>query len=163
MGALRALRVQEAVLSIVVDGPGYGYQIARRLEGEWSSAAVYRALGQLLSQGLIEPTTAAGADSRRKHYRATPNGHKLDARRIARSLDSRHEMLSALLRAPDGSIIAALDELEQRLLADIGAEPARHVDLLSELAWMERREVNGARLRWIAMVRAKVEGDATLD
>ena len=147
----------------MADGPGYGFQIARRLEGEWSSADVYRALGGLLSQGLIEPATVAGADSRRKHYRATPAGQKLDARRIARSLDSRHEMLSALLRAPEGSIIAALDELEERLLADIHAEPAQHADLLSELAWMERREVNGARLRWIALVRAKVEGDATLD
>lgn len=71
-------------------------------------------------------------------------------------------MVSALLRAPEGSIVEALDELEQRLLSDIRAEPAQHSDVLSELAWMEIREVSGARLRWIAMARAKV-GDATLD
>jgi DNA-binding PadR family transcriptional regulator len=157
------LRVQEAVLNIVADGPGYGYQIARRLEGEWSSAAVYRALSRLLADGLIEPATTTASDSRRKPYRATKSGHKLNARRIANSLDSRHEMLSALLRAPAGSVVAALDELEARLLADIRAEPAKHPDLISELAWSERREVDGARLRWIGIARAKLGNDATLD
>jgi DNA-binding PadR family transcriptional regulator len=152
--------VQETVLSIVADGPVHGYQIAKLLEEDWSSAAVYRALGSLRDRGLIEPTEESGG--RRKPYQATAAGLTLNARRIANSLDSRHEMLSALLRAPEGSIVAALDELEQRLLDDLGAEPARHADIYSELAWTERREVNGARLRWIALARAKV-ADAALD
>lgn len=155
------MQVQETVLSIVAEGPAYGYEIARRLEDVCSSKAVYRALGRLRDHELIEPT-AQESDSRRKHYQATAKGARLNARRIASSLDSRHEMLSALLRAPEGSVVAALDELEQRLLADVAGEPARHTDVVSELAWAERREVNGARLRWIALARAKV-ADAALD
>jgi DNA-binding PadR family transcriptional regulator len=153
------VRVQEAVLSVVADGQVHGYQIAQQLEEEWSSAAIYRALGRLAERGLIEPTTTE-SDSRRKPYRATAEGLKVNARRVARSLDSRHETLSAVLRSP-GNLPEVLDELERRLIADIRSEPAHHADVLSQLAWDERRRVNGARLEWIDLVRAKVE-DETL-
>lgn len=148
--------VQEAVLSIVADGPGYGYQIVRELEDEWSSAAVYRALRRLRERGLIEPAGIDEPDGRRKHYKLTAAGAELNAARVARLLGSRQDALSTLLRASPNSILAMIDKLEARLLAEIGDEPAEHVDLVSELACAERRFVNEARLRWISVVRAKV-------
>lgn len=145
----------------MVEGRDYGYEIARELEEDWSSAAVYKALGRLRERKLIEPVGAE--DGRRKQrYQATATGHEFNARRVARSLDSRHEMFSALLHAPTGTIVAVFDELEALLRTDVKAEPVSHPDWLSKMAWRERRKVNLARLEWIAEMRVEL-ADAPLD
>jgi DNA-binding MarR family transcriptional regulator len=89
------MSLQNAVLSMLVDGPDYGYGLARRLEGERSRTAVYNALRRLRQQGLIERTRVPeGAKGRlRKYYRATESGGRADAIRLAHALPqgSSHE------------------------------------------------------------------------
>jgi DNA-binding PadR family transcriptional regulator len=50
--------------------------------------SLYRALGHLLADGLIEerdePAGRAGADERRRHYRLTPLGRRVAAAEAAR-------------------------------------------------------------------------------
>jgi DNA-binding PadR family transcriptional regulator len=156
--------VQDAVLGLVVERPDYGYRIAQRLEGEWSSAAVYKAIGRLRERGLIEPTALESPGRPRKHYRATGDGVSLNAARVARMLDERHELLSGLADAPREGIAVVIDEYERRVLAEIGAEPLPGVGgIMAELLAQERMLVNEARLRWIAIAREALGNGPPID
>ncbi|HWF31178.1 MAG TPA: helix-turn-helix transcriptional regulator [Solirubrobacteraceae bacterium] len=155
--AYHRISVQDAVLSVVVEQVSYGYQIARRLEEQWSTAVVYRAVGRLLARELIERTSSGGepADSRRKYLRATPAGVQLNATRIAAALDARHETVLGLLGTPATSLIAAIGIVEQRLTAEHGdAGPGGGE--AAEFAALERRFVSEARLKWIRVVRRRL-------
>jgi DNA-binding PadR family transcriptional regulator len=81
------MKLQDAVLSMLVDGPDYGSRLTKGLGGKWSSGAVYGALRRLRQRGLIEQTRAPeDADERtRKYYRATESGIRANAARVARA------------------------------------------------------------------------------
>lgn len=153
--------VQDAVLGMVVDRPDYGYRIVKRLEDEWSSAAVYKALSRLLERGLIEPTLVAVDGPRpRKHYRATERGVSLHAARVARAIrvpPGQQEMLRRLAQAGPGSVAAVIDEYERQVLAELGGEPPAGAGVVEDLLAKERLLVGEARLRWITMARKTLD------
>lgn len=153
--------VQDAVLGMVVDRPDYGYRIVRRLEEEWSSAAVYKALTRLLERGLIEPTVVDVDGPRpRKHYRATERGVSLHAARVARAIresPGRREMLRRLRQAGPGSVAAVIDEYERQVLAELGGEALASAGLVEDLLAKERLLVGEAQLRWITMARKTLD------
>jgi DNA-binding PadR family transcriptional regulator len=78
------MSAKNAVLGLVIERPGYGYDLARRLEERFGSSGfaptgVYSALDQLSAEALIRsagPSTG-GANERaapRTIYQATPKG-----------------------------------------------------------------------------------------
>jgi DNA-binding PadR family transcriptional regulator len=154
--------VQDAVLGMVVDRPDYGYRIVRRLEDEWSSAAVYKALGRLLERGLIERTVVDIDGARpRKHYRATQTGVSLHAARVARAireLPGRQETLRWLRAADLGGVAAVIDEYEQQVLEQLGREAPAPAGVVEDLLAKERLLVQEAQLRWITMARETLDG-----
>jgi DNA-binding PadR family transcriptional regulator len=155
--------VQDAVLSMVVERPDYGYRIVKRLEDEWSSAAVYKALARLLELGLIERAELGASETEgrpRKHYRATARGADLNAARIARTimeLPGHREMLRCLQEAPRAAAMV-VDAYERRVLEELRVQPPRAPGVLEDLVAKERVLVNEARLRWIVMVREVLDG-----
>ena len=82
--ATRAMSAKNAVLGLVIERPGYGYDLARRLEERFGSSGfaptgVYSALDQLSAEALVRSAgNKAGADSGRGAprtiYEATPEG-----------------------------------------------------------------------------------------
>lgn len=153
--------VQDAVLGMVVDRADYGYQIVKRLEDEWSSSAVYKALTRLLEHGLIEPTVVDIDGPRpRKHYRATERGVSLHRARTARAIresPGRQETLRRLRQAGPGTIAAVIDEYERQVLAELGGEAPPGAGVVEELLAKERRLVREAQLRWITMAREALD------
>jgi DNA-binding PadR family transcriptional regulator len=74
------MSAKNAVLGLVIERPGYGYDLARRLQERFGSSGfaptgVYSALDQLSSEALVR---SAGADkargAQRTVYEATPEG-----------------------------------------------------------------------------------------
>ncbi|MGH9296078.1 MAG: PadR family transcriptional regulator, partial [Acidimicrobiales bacterium] len=91
-----------AVLLLLSEQPGYGYSLARRLEGfhfgRVDRPAVYRALAQLEADRLIEASSEnPRAGQARRVYRVTPLGE-----RVLRSwmgvVAAEHECLGSVLR-----------------------------------------------------------------
>jgi DNA-binding PadR family transcriptional regulator len=74
------MSAKNAVLGLVIERPGYGYDLARRLRERFGSSdfaptGVYSALDQLRSEALVRSTgPLAGADRTRVVYEATPEG-----------------------------------------------------------------------------------------
>ncbi|HTA97223.1 MAG TPA: PadR family transcriptional regulator [Solirubrobacteraceae bacterium] len=78
------MSAKNAVLGLVIERPGYGYDLARRLEERFGSSGfaptgVYSALDQLSSEELVRSAGArpGGANERaapRTIYEATPKG-----------------------------------------------------------------------------------------
>ena len=88
----------EILLSVAGEGR-HGYAIMQDVEARSAGSLVlrpgtlYRAIGRLLANGLIEerdaPPDADSADERRRYYRLTTLGHEvssLEARRLARQV-----------------------------------------------------------------------------
>ncbi|NND73336.1 MAG: helix-turn-helix transcriptional regulator [Rhodothermales bacterium] len=78
-----AAAMEPLMLSLLADGPKYGYQIikkARAISGDqiqWSNSKLYPLLHQLEYDGLVESywqPSDAGPD--RKYYRIKPRGKK---------------------------------------------------------------------------------------
>jgi len=80
------------ILLALADGPRHGYGIMKEVEGESSGGvrleigSLYRLLGRLLAEGLIEE---ADSDERRRYYRITRLGK--------RALKAEAERLSGLV------------------------------------------------------------------
>ena len=79
---LLAASLEPLMLSLLADGPKYGYQIikrARQLSNDqirWSNSQLYPLLHRLESNDLVEAfwqPSDSGPD--RKYYRLTPKGH----------------------------------------------------------------------------------------
>jgi DNA-binding PadR family transcriptional regulator len=78
------MSAKNAVLGLVIERPGYGYDLARRLQARFGSSAfaptgVYSALDQLSSEALVRNAgSRAGARNERAAprtiYEATPKG-----------------------------------------------------------------------------------------
>ncbi len=74
------MSAKNAVLGLVIERPGYGYDLARRLRERFGSfdfapTGVYSALDQLSSEALVRSAgRRAGADKTRVVYEATPEG-----------------------------------------------------------------------------------------
>src|SRR5579864_4716409 len=78
------MSARHAVLGLVIERPGYGYELAQRLEercGSWSwnATGVYGALDQLERDQHVRPTKergsgASGRSAPRTIYESTPEG-----------------------------------------------------------------------------------------
>ena len=84
-GRMRRGDIRTAILAVLVDDPGHGYDIMSRLEeksgGVWrpSAGSVYPTLQQLEDEGLV---TSADADGKRV-FTITDEGRTEAARRVA--------------------------------------------------------------------------------
>ncbi len=79
---LLAASLEPLMLSLLADGPKYGYQIikrARQLSNDrirWSNSKLYPLLHRLEGNGLVEAFwQASDSGPDRKYYRLTPKGH----------------------------------------------------------------------------------------
>jgi DNA-binding PadR family transcriptional regulator len=93
------------ILTVLARGERHGYAImqeAERVSGgavRLAPGALYRRLGWMLDQGLLEesgerPVEAEGHDGRRRYYRVTAFGLRVadaEAARMARALDHARE------------------------------------------------------------------------
>ena len=79
---LLAASIEPLMLSLLADGPQYGYQIIKRARQisngqiRWSNSKLYPLLHRLECEGLVEAywqPSDSGPD--RKYYRLTPQGH----------------------------------------------------------------------------------------
>jgi DNA-binding PadR family transcriptional regulator len=78
------MSAKHAVLGLVIERPGYGYDLARRLEERcgswgWERSGVYSALDQLARDGHVRTEKAKGANASgrsapRAIYESTPAG-----------------------------------------------------------------------------------------
>lgn len=74
------MSVRNAVLGLVIERPGYGYELTQRLNQrlpglQLSEAAVYPALDSLERQGLVQRRKTAGRTARKRvWYESTPEG-----------------------------------------------------------------------------------------
>jgi DNA-binding PadR family transcriptional regulator len=181
-GAIRS-PVYWALLGLVIERPGYGYELLKRFERDFcetlplsSQSHVYRALGVLAERGLIEevPGTGVRQPGRvrqpKPHYRATVEGVRAyrdwllaqaDAGRRQWSLFVR--LLAVFAREPDAAI-EIIDRYEQSCLhdgGDIHASPSSgpSAEAASRLAgWLgseESRLTLDARLTWVEYARDK--------
>jgi len=78
------------ILSLLAEGPMYGYQMARELERrsegyfEMKEGLLYPALHQMERDGLLASEwRTVGAERRRKYYYITEQGHRLLADSVA--------------------------------------------------------------------------------
>ena len=79
----RRTPVNAAVLGLVIEKPGYGYEVWQRFEARFGgiidvgASRIYQAFDGLLADGLIEQAPGATVGSRRQprpSYRATDRG-----------------------------------------------------------------------------------------
>ncbi|MEM1127403.1 MAG: PadR family transcriptional regulator [Bacteroidota bacterium] len=80
---LLAASLEPLMLSLLADGPKYGYEIIRRARHvsggqiQWSNSKLYPLLHRLECEALVEAfwrPSESGPD--RKYYRLTPKGHE---------------------------------------------------------------------------------------
>ena len=81
--ALVAASLKPIMLSILVDGEAYGYQIINRIQNlsegkiRWTTGTLYPLLHRLENEGLVHSTWQAVTNApKRKYYRLTPQGYK---------------------------------------------------------------------------------------
>jgi DNA-binding PadR family transcriptional regulator len=73
------MSAKNAVLGLVIERPGHGYDLARRLQERFGSSGfaptgVYSALDQLSSEALVRSRGDKGRAAQRTIYEATPEG-----------------------------------------------------------------------------------------
>jgi DNA-binding PadR family transcriptional regulator len=179
------LRSQAAilVLGLVIEKPSHGYEIGRRFEDRFGAlvrtgrAAIYRTLGALERDGLIEAMSVEELGGVRRgaragsSYRATPLGARAYRGWLAQRVrddPERVEMLGRLTLAGVQSIEAALEFLdhyeqscEQDARSLVASPPAAGEDdgcvrLVQELLLEERRRMIDAQFEWISYARRRL-------
>jgi DNA-binding PadR family transcriptional regulator/polyisoprenoid-binding protein YceI len=107
-----------AILLLLTEQPGYGYELVARLEGmhfgHVDRPAVYRALAQLEQDGLVDASSqSATAGQARRVYRATGQGERV-LRVWMGVIKEEHEYLVQVIRRyqATGTTDAVLAEVE---------------------------------------------------
>jgi DNA-binding PadR family transcriptional regulator/polyisoprenoid-binding protein YceI len=116
-----------AILLLLSEHSGYGYGLVPRLEefhfGHVDRPAVYRALAQLETDGLVESASrSAGAGQARREYSVTPLGERV-LRAWMGVIKEEHDYLGQALRRyqATGTIDAVLAEVEGGWSSALGA------------------------------------------
>jgi DNA-binding PadR family transcriptional regulator len=178
MAAPARSTVNLAVLAVVLDMPGHGYDVGRRFEqlygGLFGSSGnhVYRSLDSLQRKGMVEAAPHAAArvgdvtplEMRRKSFwRATPEGARTISRWLAAPIppeDARRELWIRLraVRADDyDRILEVFDCYEEALLASVGfVRPAAEPSIIDVLAREDQEAFVEGQLRWLAGAREQV-------
>ncbi|HZV75789.1 MAG TPA: PadR family transcriptional regulator [Conexibacter sp.] len=167
-----------AVLSVVIERPGHGYDIGVRFVSRYhplyrtTIQNVYTNLRRLRRAGFIEPVDVdieegapAPRESRGSSFRATADGARGFRGWLASSIpsDSPRRELFVRLRAlrPDdyASMLRLLDRYEEAVLGSIGfisgAQPLTVIDALARED--HEASIEGA-LRWSAGARERLLG-----
>jgi DNA-binding PadR family transcriptional regulator len=173
-----------ALLGLVIERPGYGYDLLKRFEREYgdllpisSESHIYTALNVLERGGLIEQVPpegvhAASGRQPRPHYRATPEGVEGYRRWLMGQV--RNDRLQASLFMRQLAVFARKPEvalqiveryrqacLEEAQNAPIVSANGSHGDdpagLAARLAAEERRLAMESRLPWVAFARRQFE------
>lgn len=170
------MSAKNAVLGLVIERPGYGYDLARRLRERFGSSdfaptGVYSALDQLSSEALVRGTgRRAGGDKTRVVYEATPEGIErferwmLDTSSLAPVRDelymklalSKPHNLSRLIelaRAQEEDCLARLQAL-RRLAPGAVAAPRAWSDVAGLLVRDAEVRQLQARVEWLQKARA---------
>ncbi len=155
--------VNWALLGLVIDRPGYAYELAQRFQHTYdgalalsSTSHVYTALTSLTTRGLAEelPGTREGRQPRPR-YAATAKGLETYEQwlidQVGEELRRQRLMvlqLAALKRRPEAQRI--LQRYEQALNADTPQDNEQLSDCIPELLAEERRLWSEAMLAWVA-------------
>jgi DNA-binding PadR family transcriptional regulator len=170
------MSAKHAVLGLVIERPGYGYQLAQRLEercGAWGydPSGVYGALEQLERDNLVQSSRekgASGRGARRVIFESTSEGVEFFEDWISKSsapspfrqeldlklLFSGVESLPALIDHTWGQEQSCLDQLQA--LTRTTRAPAEHMswrDASAALARDGEIELLEARVKWLQNVR----------
>jgi DNA-binding PadR family transcriptional regulator len=177
---------KNAVLGLVIERPGYGYDLARRLRERFGSSdfaptGVYSALDQLASEALVRSASPnVGADKKRVVYEATPAGIErfeqwmLDSSSLAPVRDelymklalSRPHNLSRLIelaQAQEEDCLARLQALRRPAPGTVSA-PKAWSDVAGLLVRDAEIKQLQARVEWLQKARSiMVKLNATKD
>jgi DNA-binding PadR family transcriptional regulator len=145
------MSAKHAVLGLVIERPGYGYDLARRLEDRcgawgWERSGVYSALDQLTRDGHVRSEKAksrAGSarSAPRAIYESTAEGVDYFREWIARSTSP-----SPVRQELDLKILFSGPEFLPRLIDQTWAQEQMCIDQLRALsATAQTPPVNGAR------------------
>jgi DNA-binding PadR family transcriptional regulator len=178
------MSIRFAVLGLLAERPGYGYQLVQvlneRLGAAWQliPSSVYAALETLESEGLIRARPTAGGDSERRTstqrvvYETTLAGRtqfrQWLARPAPRQEPIRPEAALKLAVAPneEGERIMRMLADEEHLTGEVLVQVEGEVKTLAEEgceeAFPRRAAVERLRaeLRWIEAARATLEDEA---
>jgi DNA-binding PadR family transcriptional regulator len=144
------LSTKHVVLGLVIERPGYGYDLQKRLDQRfaflgYSERVVYRALDSLFNDGLIYEVgeARAGRTSRgapKKRYAATPDGHEEFGRWVAEPCEVaivREEVHVKVVLSQEENfprVIELTERLEQACLAALREMQDAEPPSLEELA-----------------------------
>jgi DNA-binding PadR family transcriptional regulator len=177
----------KAVLGLVIQRPGYGYQLEQRVKERFGSAqfvasSIYKALGRLEKDSLIrvvggeDVDMAADAErSRRIKYEATPEGvayfrswlrasssvplvrEELQLR-IAFCEPQDLPRLIEVIHGEELVCLAMLHEFQRSLAEDIGTAPQEWSQLMDTAVDHAEAGFWDARIKWLQDVRLLLEG-----
>lgn len=174
--------VDSAVLALVIERPGHGYEIWQRYDERFGSlmpaltSRIYKALTKLRDEGLVERLPAganASAAQPKPQYAATPDGIRSHRAWLAQELRTdpvREEVLRRILETSADDVTALLDVMSryERACIDessaLAAAPTRSSHstyaivegLRRQLLYEERRLVLNARSEWSAYARRQI-------
>ncbi len=172
------MALKHAILGLVIERPGYGYEIAGRVSDRcegwgWAPTGVYAALDGLVREGQIgvigeKRRTDTGRAAPRTIYEATPEGHDFFGDWVhERSPVSPHREeldLKIQLASPEHlpGLIAETLAQEQVLMGQVAALRRSRPPSGVESGWLEARALlqrNGeikmrqCRIEWLQEVR----------
>jgi len=175
--------VNWALLGLLIQRPGYGYELVQRFERTYggtielsSRSQIYTALDSLARRGLIEHQNARVADPVRQpklHYLATQEGIGAYERWLIEKVsdDERRSRMIAhhfAALAPEhalrllGHCAEVCLDAAGRLAADDEEHRSQHPGALAErLAGEEERLRAGAILNWIEYARSELRAAAS--
>jgi DNA-binding PadR family transcriptional regulator len=174
------MSAKHAVLGLVIERPGYGYDLARRLEERcgswgWERSGVYSALDQLARDGHVRSekakgSNASGRSAPRAIYESTPAGVDYFREWILRSstpspmrqeldlkiLFSGAELLPRLIDQTWAQEQVCMDNL-RLLTTAMPASPPRQAASWQELAPILQRDAEikllQVRVEWLQNAR----------
>jgi DNA-binding PadR family transcriptional regulator len=174
------MSAKNAVLGLVIERPGYGYDLARRLQERFGSSGfaptgVYSALDQLSSEALVRSAGCMPGGEReraapRTIYEATPEGVErfeqwmLDASSLAPVRDELHMKLSLskphnlkrlieLAEAQEEDCLTRLEDLKRQSTVP-AATPAEWSDVAALLVRDAEIKQLQTRIEWLQKARS---------
>lgn len=169
--------VDMAVLSVVIERPGHGYDIATRVVSRFHPVYrtrvqnVYTNLRRLRDQGLIEPMACDVSESPGPHaqprgptLRATGAGGRTFREWLATPIppqEARRELFTRLrvLREDDyGTMLLLIHQYREAVLGSLGfASMGVPLTVVDDLAREDHEAAIEAQLRWADAAQEKLE------
>lgn len=187
MGDPARSTVNLAVLAVVLDAPGHGYDVGQRFEQVYgrlfgsSANHVYRSLESLRQTGLVEAAPLSEVEDgpftplelrRKSFWRSTADGVWAVSRWLEGAIppeDARRELwvrLRAVRRDDFGAVLRLLDRYEEALLGSVGfVGPSSDQGVVEDLAREEHDAFVEGQMRWLdgarELVRKRAAGSGS--